>query len=62
MGAMNAAERIRLAESNRLTTCLRPACETPFAVCGGCDRGRRYCSDVCMLFRIASRQAWSGAA
>jgi hypothetical protein len=58
---MNAAERTRLAESNRLTTCLRPGCERPFAVCGGCDRGRRYCSDVCSSEARRAKQRVAGA-
>jgi hypothetical protein len=33
--------------SNRLTTCAVQGCNRPFAVCGGCDRGRRFCSRPC---------------
>lgn len=32
---------------NRMTTCGRRECSSLFAVCGGCDRGRRYCGDRC---------------
>jgi hypothetical protein len=35
------------APSNRLTTCAAHGCNRPFAVCGGCDRGRRFCSRSC---------------
>lgn len=34
-------------ESSRLTTCGASGCFRPFAVCGACDRGRRYCSLEC---------------
>ncbi len=33
--------------SNRLTTCADGSCNRPFAVCGGCDRGRRFCCRQC---------------
>jgi len=33
--------------SNRLTTCGLVSCSRLFAVCGRCDRGRRYCSKEC---------------
>ena len=33
--------------SNRLTTCAEWSCNRPFAVCGGCDRGRRFCCRQC---------------
>ena len=33
--------------SSRLTTCADHRCHRPFAVCGGCDRGRRFCSPQC---------------
>src|SRR5690606_1981035 len=58
---MNSVERTRFAESNRLTTCLRPGCEKPFAVCGGCDRGRRYCSDACSSEARRAKQRVAGA-
>ena len=37
----------------RLRTCAGATCGAPFAVCVGCDRGQRYCSDGC---RKAARQ------
>ena len=33
--------------SNRLAACAAHGCNRPFAVCGGCDRGRKFCSRVC---------------
>jgi hypothetical protein len=33
--------------SSHLTTCGDYRCNRPFAVCGGCDRGRRFCSPQC---------------
>jgi hypothetical protein len=33
--------------SNRLTTCAERSCNRPFAVCGECDRGRRFCCRQC---------------
>ena len=31
----------------RLMTCAKRACSSLFAVCGACDRGRRFCSAEC---------------
>jgi hypothetical protein len=39
--------RGRKPQSNRLTTCAFRSCSRLFAVCGGCDRGRRFCSPQC---------------
>ena len=39
--------RGRKPQSNRLTTCAFRTCSRLFAVCGGCDRGRRFCSPQC---------------
>jgi len=36
-------------ESNRMVLCAWPACRRLFAVCGGCDHGRRYCRPECAL-------------
>jgi hypothetical protein len=43
-------------DSNRLTTCAMPLCGRPFAVCGPCDRGRRYCSPGCSVNARRARQ------
>lgn len=61
IGVMSAAEPAKLAESNRLTTCLLPECGRLFAVCRGCDRGRRYCSDECSSEARRSKQRLAGA-
>lgn len=45
--AMNAHERPQLREGERMATCARDCCRQLFAVCGRCDRGRRYCSSEC---------------
>lgn len=39
--------RGRNLRSNRLTTCAFRSCSRLFAVCGRCDRGRRFCSPQC---------------
>lgn len=45
--------------SNRLATCGVAACSRLFAVCGSCDRGRRYCSEECAALarRAQTRRA-----
>jgi hypothetical protein len=45
--------------SNRLATCGVAGCSRLFAVCGSCDRGRRYCSDECAALarRAQTRRA-----
>lgn len=45
--------------SNRLATCGVPGCSRLFAVCGSCDRGRRYCSEECAVLarRAQTRRA-----
>jgi hypothetical protein len=45
--------------SNRLITCLLPSCARLFSACGGCDRGRRYCSGECARTarRVQQRRA-----
>jgi hypothetical protein len=48
-------------QSNRLGTCLLPQCGRLFAVCGPCDRGRRYCSDVCSRSSRRAKQRLAGA-
>jgi hypothetical protein len=48
--------RQALRESNRLATCAAPLCGRPFAVCGPCDRGRRYCSPDCCVSARRARQ------
>jgi hypothetical protein len=45
--AMNGQKRPRVREANRMATCARNCCRQLFAVCGRCDRGRRYCSPEC---------------
>jgi hypothetical protein len=45
-----------LRESNRLATCAAPLCGRLFAVCGPCDRGRRYCSLDCSVSARRARQ------
>jgi len=57
---MNATESAREPESNRLTTCLLPRCRKLFAVCGSCDRGRRYCSDGCSSEARRTKQRQAG--
>jgi hypothetical protein len=39
--------------------CLLPSCARLFSVCGGCDRGRRYCSGECARTarRVQQRRA-----
>ena len=44
---MNGQKRPQLREANRMATCARDCCRQLFAVCGRCDRGRRYCSSEC---------------
>ena len=48
------------AESNRLATCSLPSCGCLFAVCSGCDRGRRYCSEDCARTARRLQQRLSG--
>ena len=43
----------------RLRTCAGATCGAPFAVCVGCDRGQRYCSDGCR--KAARRQQMRSA-
>jgi len=45
--------------SNRLATCGAAGCSRLFAVCGSCDRGRRYCSEECaaLVRRAQTRRA-----
>lgn len=45
--------------SNRLATCGAAGCSRLFAVCGRCDRGRRYCSEECaeLVRRVQTRRA-----
>jgi len=45
--------------SNRLATCGVAGCSRLFAVCGSCDRGRRYCSQECSALarRAQTRRA-----
>lgn len=45
--------------SNRLATCGVASCSRLFAVCGSCDRGRRYCSEECAALarRAQTRRA-----
>jgi len=45
--------------SNRLATCGVAGCSRLFAVCGSCDRGRRYCSEGCAALarRAQTRRA-----
>lgn len=57
---MNVTECARETETNRLTTCLLPRCRRLFAVCRGCDRGRRYCSDVCSSEARRTKQRQAG--
>jgi hypothetical protein len=45
--AMNGQTRPRDREANRMATCARNCCRQLFAICGRCDRGRRYCSPEC---------------
>ena len=45
-----------LPESNRLTTCALPLCSRLFAVCRGCDHGRRYCGPDCAAAARRARQ------
>jgi hypothetical protein len=42
-----AAQRRERSSSHRLTTCGNRSCSRLFAVCGRCDRGRRFCSREC---------------
>ena len=45
---MTAASRTRTGSpSHRFAACANQACSRPFAVCGRCDRGRRFCSPGC---------------
>jgi hypothetical protein len=46
-------------DSVRLRACCGPACGALFSVCVSCDRGQRYCSDLC---RKGARQAQVRAA
>ncbi len=48
--------RQAILDSNRLVTCAMPVCARPFAVCGPCDRGRRYCSLACSAGARRARQ------
>jgi len=50
------SRRQALRESNRLATCAAPLCGRLFAVCGPCDRGRRYCSLDCSVSARRARQ------
>ena len=34
-------------EGLRVRRCFDPTCNTLFTICASCDRGQRYCSDVC---------------
>ena len=45
--------------SNRLAMCGVAGCSRLFAVCGSCDRGRRYCSEECAALarRAQTRRA-----
>ena len=42
-------------EGLRPRRCCDPSCNAMFAVCRGCDRGQRYCSDACRK-RMRQRQ------
>ncbi len=44
---MNGQKRLKVREANRMSICARDCCRQLFAVCGRCDRGRRYCSPEC---------------
>lgn len=37
--------------------CCEPICSAMFAVCATCDRGQRYCSELCRSRRRVTRQA-----
>ena len=44
---IGASRRKRSVDAGRLSTCALGTCRRLFAVCGPCDRGRRYCSPDC---------------
>lgn len=52
--AMTGQKRPETREANRMATCARDCCRQLFAICGRCDRGRRYCSPGCA--RTARRE------
>ena len=47
-------------EALRIRRCYNPSCNTMFTICANCDRGQRYCSDVCRSRMRRQQRAAAG--